>query len=125
MKNNTYKFLYYLTFITTLALLIYCKYVTNHLVIVNLSLRILGIISAITFIVTNVFIFKNKKFKTNNKDLLLPIIYLVFVFVVALLTVIYNKNAIIPYLHYTYYYTFLLIPYILLNIYTITLSKKG
>lgn len=127
MKNNLYKILYYLSSIVIVILLIYCSKMTfkNDITVFYSSLEILLTLSVLSFIVTNIFLFKNKKFKTNTKDLLLPIIYLVFVLIVIILMVIYNKDAIIPYLHYTYYYIFLLIPYILLNLYTILLSKKG
>lgn len=126
MKNKIYKVLYYISFILTVALFIYCNNIAkqNDVLTSNVMLTTLIILSVLSFIVSNVFIFKNSKQKTSRRDFVLPIIYIVFIIITVMCSLEYNKDAIIPYIHYLYYYTYLLIPYIFINLYTIALFKK-
>lgn len=126
MKNSSYKSLYYISFALTIALFSYYTYIThlNDVIVANIPLQILGILSIITFIVSNIFIFKNRKQKIQTKDLFLPLLYIIFFLIAVICSQIYNKDAIIPYLHYIYNYTYLLVPYIFLNMYTISIFKK-
>lgn len=113
-NQKIYKILYYLCFVLTII-----PFVIVQKTPVNL---ILGIINAILFIV---FIIKLRTKKLSKANILLPIIYLLFVSFVMIISIIVNEKLIIPFLFIAYYFQLVLFNYILLNIYSIvSLQKK-
>lgn len=85
---------------------------------INLILLVINCIMAIIFII------KTLKKEINNVNILFPITYLVFVMVVIGIAVIINNKLFIPYIHFNYYFTFVLFNYLLLNIYSLISIKK-
>ena len=84
----------------------------------NLILLVINLLLAIIFII------KTFKKKLNNVNIFFPIIYLVFMIVVIGIVIIINNRLFIPYIHFNYYFTFVLFNYLLLNIYSVISIKK-
>lgn len=123
-NSKIFKILYYLAFIITISLWFYTTKVINiygnieHTPI-NLLLAIINLILVIIF---NIKVIKNK---LNNINILFPISYILFTIIVVIFVLIINNKLIIPYIHYTYYMSFILFNYILLNLYSIlSITKK-
>lgn len=120
-KNRDYILLYYTCFILSIT----CFFLTNIMCDENVySLMInLFIILNIVFVVINSigFIIKTKYEFTS---IVMPISYIVFVFIVGIISVIYNNYVVISYMHLSHFFSFIVVYYLLLNIYTILCIKN-
>ncbi len=85
----------------------------SNLSIVSVFLIIINVVIVIIF--TIMLIKKSLK----NINILFPIIYIAFTIIVLVICVLFNNRLIIPYIQYSYYIKFILINYILLNIYSL------
>ena len=81
------------------------------------------IISGISFIF-NIVCQISKKFNFDETNLLFPKYYLLFAILLIILGVIYNQLTFLPGLHIMYYFTFAIIGYAMLSIYTSLSYKK-
>ncbi len=117
--RRTYKIIYFFCLILT-TLIAYFKYKINNVNYYDLF-TLLGIV---TSILTIIYSLKNNKKSISKKELILPISYIIYLILMCVFAYIYNINAIDNDIVYTYYYKFILIPYIGLNLYTVLLFKK-
>ncbi len=117
--NKNYKILYCLTFLLRSLLVILCfkLYKVTYY-------NALTIIALLTFIFGIFKLMKNKKYNTSKKDIIFLITYIIFFLIMSLGEYVYNVYALTPFIHYPYYYNIIIIPYILLNIYTILIFNK-
>ena len=123
-KSIVFKVLYYICFVVTLFIWIYASKVIDvyAIDIRTTSNSILGIINLIFIIIFSIKVFKNKLKNTNK---LFPIIYLIFSIIVVIISFIMNSKLVIPYIHFSYYVSFILFNYLLLNLYSIlSIHKK-
>jgi len=114
MKNsNLYKVLYYLCSIPFVYL-----FIDSYIFVYESYFSINLILGVINFLLILFFSIKSFKYKLKNINVMFPLIHLIFSALVILLTFIMNDKLIIPYIHFDYYETFILINYLLLNIYS-------
>lgn len=118
--NRLYKVLYIICFLLTLTSFILLMSINN---IFHYSL--LTIISFLTFLLALIFMVKNRNIKSSKMDVVFPIVFILFLILLAISGYIYNLNAMLEYIHFSYYYNLLLIPFIGLNVYTFLLFKKN
>lgn len=123
-KPLVFKILYYICFLFSMFIWIYAS---NLIDIYAIDIRtfantIFGILNLILVII---FIIKSFKTKLNNANILFPIVYLIFSIIVVVLAFIMNSKLIIPYIHFSYYISFILFDYLLLNLYSVlSIYKK-
>lgn len=114
MKNsNIYKVLYYLCLIPFIYI-----FIESYTTIYNGEFSINIILGIINFLLILFFLIKSFKYKLKNINIMFPIIYLIFSIIVFILMFIMNNNLIISYIHFDYYESFILVNYLLLNIYS-------
>ena len=65
-----------------------------------------------------------KKFELDVDSLIMPISYLVFAFIIAVVSCILNCYVIVQNMHFAYYYRFIIINYLFLSSYTLLSFKK-
>lgn len=132
-KNTIYIVLYYISFIISLSLiflpnLLLNKFglgeeITEYLVsntFISIMLEGINIIIVILFTIKIL-----QKQKVLNVNIMFPIIYMVFVFIILLGCNLFNSRLVIPNIHFTYYIVFILINYLLLNIYSVLSFEKN
>lgn len=133
MKTKLYLILYYLCFIITFLVIWYgafnyvplfqlgnkihiidslLQYIMNHLFIVS-------VINIILIIIFTILLIKKKKINVNS--LIFPISYLLFLIVIMIICFMFNNKIALEYMHFGYYQRFILIDYVLFNIYSILL----
>jgi len=126
-----YLFLYYLSsFFVFLSYLIFCLFDNysffqniNNSLFFNKYISVMIIINLVLLIV-NVFL-NIKRYKFDIKHLKMPIIFLIFYFIMAILVVIMNNYLLFKWIEFSYYFMFVLINYLFLNIYTMISFKKN
>ncbi len=122
MKIKKYLFLYYFNAFLTFLLIGYSYYViepTREIII-----PLYSIINYINIGLVLVFTFFFIKKKTMNiNSLIMPISYLIFFIIVLIICFLFNDKVVSPYIHFGYYQLFILIAFILLNIYSILSIK--
>lgn len=122
-NSKVFKVLSYISFILTILIsFLIAQPITVYSleVIIPVNLILLGI----NLLLAIIFIIKSLKKKLNNVNILFPIVYLIFMIVVMGIASIINKQLIMPYIHFNYYFTFVLFNYLLLNIYSLISIKK-
>lgn len=132
-KNTIYIVLYYISFIISLSLiflpnLLLNKFglgeeITEYLVsntFISIMLEGINIILVILFTIKIL-----QKQKVLNVNITFPIIYMVFVFIILFGCNLFNSRLVIPNIHFTYYIVFILINYLLLNIYSVLSFEKN
>ena len=118
MKSpKVYKTLYYISLIFTMMLSLVIIHLKELMLISN-GLFGINIILVIIFSLS----LTNKKL--NNVNNLFPILYLTFLAIIMIETILYNPKLIIPYIHFDYFITFILFDYLLLNIYSFLSLKR-
>lgn len=122
-SSKNYKIVYYLCFSLTLVAVSLTQCFISYYNVLFGGLNIfLGIVNTILVVV---FAFLTAKRKLHKVKTMFPIIYLLFLIVIMATSFAYNSIAVIPYLHFNYYITFILCNYILLNIYSLlSIPKK-
>lgn len=128
MKNKIYLILYYLISITIIFITIYSIYFSNMYEFVNnpgISFSFI-IISIILFIIVTIKLIINKNIYITNKDIIFVITYFIFIILMIISCLIFDKKLLIPYIEYHYYITISLIPYVLININNLlSINKKN
>lgn len=116
-KSFVFKILYYVSFVLSLITWI----VTSNLVNIfgiNIGIGINQILLIVNLILVIVFSIRTIKNKLEKVNIIFPISYLIFLVIVVILTFIMNNKLMIPNIHFSYYITFILFNYLLLNIYS-------
>ena len=85
-------------------------------------LDILFILS-ISLFITNITL-KRRKYLLDIDSNLFPISYLGFLIIITIIAFILNYYVVVKYMHFVYYYGFIVFDYLLLNIYTLLSFKK-
>ena len=118
MKNKSYIVLYYLSFILSLGIIVYSStFVTFYgepALFPSILLMILDVILVIFF---TIMLIKTKKLEKTL--IAFPISYIVFIVAIYFLGMCFDKKLIVPYLEYSYFNTFIMLDYLLLNVYSI------
>ena len=118
MKNKLYVVLYYLSFILTLGILWYSSTFVDYYGGVDLfPYVILLFINVILVISFTIMLIINKKI--DNSLIWFPITYMLFVIIVYLLGIFFDRIMIMPKIEYTYFNVFIMADYLLLNIYSL------
>jgi hypothetical protein len=119
-KIKNYKNLTYLCFaLTLIGYIIFGIFTEDIGVIMYNTFGIISIILGLVFILLSA-----KKFKLKNFNIKCPFVYVVFYSFIVCLCFILDAFTIIPYIHFMYYYNFVLVGYILLNIYSLLCLSK-
>lgn len=114
-----YKNLYYISFLITLICMIIIGIKMDELSVLTVSpLFIINLVLVILFVILN------SKFKLKKQNKLCPVIYLVFLSIVVILSFIINPLLMLQNVHYMYYFNFVLIGYLILNIYSLLCLSK-
>ena len=128
MKNKIYLILYYLISLTIIYITIHNIYFASMYEFVNnpgISFLFI-IISIILFIIITIKLIIKKNIHITNKDIIFIISYIIFLILIIISCLIFDKKLLIPYIEYHYYTTISLIPYILININTLlSINKKN
>lgn len=132
-KNTIYIVLYYISFIVSLSLIFLPNLLLNKFVLgegiteylvsntfISIILEGINIILVILFTIKIL-----QKQKVLNVNIMFPIIYMAFTFIILLGCILFNHRLVIPNIHFTYYIVFILINYLLLNIYSILSFEKN
>lgn len=115
-----YKILYYICFVlTTVCFFAFGIFVEDLGVVMNSYFGIFNLILSLLFILLSARKYKLKKF-----NIVCPIVYLVFFVIVTCLCFVLNSIVMVPYIHFMYYYNFVLIAYLILNIYSLLCLSK-
>ena len=116
-KSMVYKILYYTIFLFTIVMCFFTKSKIDVYMVTleTLSNMLLVIINLILIVIFSIKI----KNKLGNINLLFPIIHIIFMVLVFILSLSMNNKLLFPYMHFTYYISFILFNYLLLNIYSI------
>ena len=122
-NKKTYLILYYISFLLTLILHIYSNGYTYYTVFLDdpfASVLFFSIILIIFLIIITILFIK----KDLKASITFPLIYLIFTITLYLLITTYFSDTIYP-IYPTYYFKFIFIGFIFLNIYTcLCLTKK-
>ena len=124
MNNiKVYKILYYLLVVITATLIILVNSELSKVYVALSSTNIfLGILNLI-FVVVFSFLLKKKNLYDIN--ITVPIIYLLFMLIIVIISIMYNSKLIIPTIQYNYYLSFILFGYFFINVYSLLcLTKK-
>ena len=120
-NNNNYILLYYVCFIVSLSA-IYLTLIMSDETIYSFLINLMIILNAIFVIINSIgFIIKTKY---NFKSIIMPMSYLIFTFVIGILSVMYNKYVVVSYMHLSHFFSFVVVYYLLLNIYTVLCVEK-
>lgn len=125
MKDKLYIILYYLAFVITLGLVvIYSSTLIDFYGegINFLPYALLIFVNSILIIVFTVRLIRNKKMEKTF--IAFPISYILFVVILYLIGMIFDKKMIIPMIEYNYFNLFIMIDYLLLNVYSLLSIKK-
>ena len=115
-----YKILYYICFVlTTVCFFAFGIFVEDLGVVMNSYFGIFNLILSLLFILLSARKYKLKKF-----NIMCPVVYLIFFSVVICLCFVLNSIVMVPYVHFMYYYNFVLIAYVILNIYSLLCLSK-
>lgn len=121
MNNNIkkYKNLYYISaIITFIAHFIFYFLTEEFYYASSFFLCIINLILVLAFILLG------RKNKLKKFNVSAPIIYLIFFAVMISLILYISTILMIPFAHLMYYYTFILIGYLMLNIYSLLCLSK-
>ena len=125
-NKKVYVFLYYLSLIISVVMCVFMfkspvNYYGTFFGLISYNSFILTLINMILVIVFTILLMRR-----NLKDvnILLPITYILFMGMVLFICHLFNEKLIIPYIQYGYYVVFILINYLILNIYSILSIKK-
>ena len=123
MKCKIYLVLYYLSFLITIGAFWYSGskidlYGGN----IEVFYLFLQFINFILFGVFTIRLIINKKVEKAN--IIFPISYIVFICILYVVGAFFDKKLIIPVIEYIYFNIFILLDYVLLNIYSILCIKK-
>ena len=122
-NKKTYLILYYISFLLTLALHIYTNGYTYYTVFLDNSFALVIFFSIILilFLIIISILFIKKDLKAS---IIFPLIYIIFTITLYLLIIKYFSDTIYP-IYPLYYFKFIIIGFIFLNIYTcLCLTKK-
>lgn len=124
-NSKKYIILYYISFLVTVFVSLFLD---STITIFSANIFMSGliilslIINLVLVVLFSVFIFMKRKLMKTN--LLFPITYLLFLVFVLLFSVIYDDRLILSVIHYHYYFMFVLVDYLLFNIYSVLSFKK-
>ena len=123
MKGKLYLVFYYLAFLITIGALWYSgSKITLYGGNIGIIYILLNLINFILFAIFTIRIIINKK--VEKASLIFPISYIIFVCILYLIGFLFDKKLIIPMIEYIYFNIFILLDYILLNIYSVLSIKK-
>lgn len=114
-----YKILYYVSFIATCILMIIVGIKMDELAIFSMSTLFI-----INLIFVLLFILLGRKYKMRRFSIVIPIIYLIFLVIIVILSFIMNSLLIISNIHFMYYSNFVLVGYLMMNIYSLLCLSK-
>lgn len=124
-NSKKYIILYYISFLVTVFISLFLD---STITMFNTNLFMSGllvlslIINLVLVVLFSIFLFMKRKLMKTN--LLFPITYLLFLAFVLLFSVIYDDRLILSVIHYHYYFIFVLVDYLLFNIYSVLSFKK-
>ena len=120
MNNiKKYNILYYLCFIITLI-----GIVLFNIMISDMGVSFNYILIFINLILFILFVILNRKFKLKKVNIWRPNIYIILFLIVIGLCFIINNLVMVEYIHFMYYFNFILIGYIMFNIYSLLCLSK-
>lgn len=119
--NKLYKVLFFINLLLVAILNISICIIDSSNMVGYYFLNFFLVAFIVLVVLSIVKMIKNKKVKVNKLDISVLILFIVYILCLALIAALYNKNAVIPYIHLNYYLTFINVGYILVNIYTISL----
>lgn len=115
-----YKILYYICFVlTTICFFAFGIFTEDLGVVMNSYFGIFNLILSLLFILLSA-----RKYKLKKVNIMCPIVYLVFFGIVTSLCFVLNSIVMVPYVHFMYYYNFILIGYLVFNLYSLLCLSK-
>lgn len=82
----------------------------------------MGVLNLILFVISYIYLCKNK---IKNINVLFPIIYIIFVVVVIIIAFMFNSKVFVSFIHFNYYSLFVLFNCLLLNLYTVLSIERS
>ena len=130
-KSKLYIILYYLLYILMLIFILGSMIMTSLKAaltptityITNPSL-FLFFIATLFFIIFNIFFIKIKNIDASNRDIMLELLFIIFILIMVICCLIFDTKLIIPTYEYSYYTTLVLFPFLIININSMFLIKK-
>ena len=123
-SKKLYSILYYISLLLSISFYVITKVqVSNNLLYISLS-ELSHIIILINVILVTIFTLLLMKRSLEKVNILFPITYILFTIIVLTVCILFNNRLIIPYIHYSYYIQFILINYLLLNVYSVLSFKN-
>lgn len=110
LKNIKMKALYNGLYSIALLVIIIMSLIFSNFLLIHL----------VAMIILCILLVKNK---FENVNILIPILYLIFLAAIILVMFLFNSKLIISYIHFDYYLNFVLFNYVLLNLYSILSIK--
>lgn len=133
-NSKIYLVLYYLCFIFTLGFVIYTSFTFNDTFTIfgtvmgnfdGSSILSCVFVLVVLFSFNILFSILHIKKKISNANILFPIFYLLFLIIMVVIEFRFNSILLIPGMQFSYYFHFVYIGYIILNIYSLLcLSSK-
>ena len=118
-KEKNYKIIYIISSILTIiGSILFITIVDNTY---NAPYILLIMINILMFIL---FIIMNRKRKLKKSNIVLPIIYIIFLIIMLILSFVINNYTLVKYIHFPYYFNFVLVADVMLNIYTLLCLSK-
>jgi hypothetical protein len=115
-----YKILYYISFVlTTVCFFAFGIFTEDFGIVMGSSLGIFNLILSLLFILLSA-----RKYKLKKVNIICPIAYLIFFGIVTSLCFVLNSIVMVPYVHFMYYYNFILVGCLLFNIYSLLCLSK-
>lgn len=120
-KNiKKYKILYYICFVLTIVcFLAFGIFIDDLGVVMGSVFAIFNLLLSLLFILLSA-----RKYKLKKCNIMCPIVYLIFFGVVICLCFVLNSIVMVPYVHFMYYYNFILIGYFIFNLYSLLCLSK-
>lgn len=120
-KNiKKYKILYYICFILTIVcFFVFGIFIEDLGVVMGSVFGIINLLLSLLFILLS-----TRKYKLKKFNIMCPVVYLIFFSVVICLCFVLNSIVMVPYVHFMYYYNFILIGYFIFNLYSLLCLSK-
>ena len=119
-----YKFLYFISLLVTCIFAIVTGFFMDDVAILFVGPLYVSFLFIANLVLCLIFIVLSRKYKLRKPNIIVPILYLLFLIIIFGLSIVMNYLLIVPNIHFAYYYNLVLIGYLMLNIYSLLCLSK-